>query len=141
MVGKSREFVSFNLGVPQVTVLGLLLFSIMINDITAVRPERNLLIKYADDKPLSFPIKTTLPNSSVIQEVQNVQQWGIENRMELNLSKTWEMQKQVPDSLPSIGRKHELMLLGVTFNQDPSNWGTQIDLLLHKATIAPGYIS
>ena len=58
----------------------------------------------------------------------------------LHLSKTWEMiltgntAKQMPDPLPSIGRKPEHKLLGVTFNQDPCKWDTRIDLLLHKAS-------
>ena len=59
----------------------------------------------------------------------------------LNLSKSWEMvltgktTKQVPNPLPSIGRKPELKLLGVTFNRDPCNWVTQIDLLFHNKAI------
>ena len=60
--------------------------------------------------------------------------------MKLNLSKTWEIvsrgktTKQVPSALPSIVRKPELKLLGVTFNEDPCDWDTHFDLLLRKAS-------
>ena len=50
------EFASVNRGVPQGTVLGPILFSIMVNDIRPVYPERNLLLKYADDLTLSIPV-------------------------------------------------------------------------------------
>ena len=52
----STKFVDINRGVPQVTVLGADLFSIMVNDIIAVNPEKNLLLKYTDDITLSVPI-------------------------------------------------------------------------------------
>ena len=42
--------------------------------------------------------------------------------------------KQAPDAVPSVVRKPELKLLGVTFNQDPCNWDTHFDILLRKAS-------
>ena len=60
--------------------------------------------------------------------------------MKLNLSKTWEIvlsgktTKQVLSALPSIVRKPELQLLGVTFNEDPCDWATHFDLLVRKAS-------
>ena len=49
MDGFVTEFVSINRGVPQGTVLGPILLSIMVNDIRPLYPERNLLRRYADD--------------------------------------------------------------------------------------------
>ena len=42
--------------------------------------------------------------------------------------------KTLPDPVTTIVRKSELKLLGVTFNQDPCNWDTHIDSILHKAS-------
>ena len=51
--GFVTKFVSVNRAVPQGTVRGPVLFSVMVNDITPVDPERNLLVqilvKYAGD--------------------------------------------------------------------------------------------
>ena len=50
------SFLNIDRGVPQGTILGLILFSIMVNDISAVSPN-NLLIKFADDFTISMPVK------------------------------------------------------------------------------------
>lgn len=52
----STKIVDINRGVPQVTVLGPDLFSIMVNDIIAANPNKNLLLKYTGDITLSVPI-------------------------------------------------------------------------------------
>ena len=55
MDGFVNEFVSINRGIPQGTVLGPILFTIMLNDIRPVYPERNLLLN-AEDLTLSVPV-------------------------------------------------------------------------------------
>ena len=67
-------------------VLGSVLFSIIVNDIMAGYPNKNLLVKYTDD----ITIRSNFADLS-LDEVQNIQRWSIENRMTLNLKKTWEM--------------------------------------------------
>ena len=66
-------------GVPQGTILGLVLFSIMENDITPVYPECNLPVKYADDLPLSVPVTADQDHSST--EVDRIENWAVENRI------------------------------------------------------------
>ena len=64
-------------GVLPGTVLGPVLFSIMVNDINAVNPERNLLIKFAVDINLSIPmIGPNLPDDRLVREIQNIKLWS-----------------------------------------------------------------
>ena len=83
------EFVSINKAVPQGTVLEPILLSIVVNDIRPAYPERNLLLKYADDLTLSVPGSAYQDHSLV--EVNSIQHCAVRNRMKLNLTKTWEM--------------------------------------------------
>ena len=55
--GVVTSFLNINRGAPQGTVIGPLLFSIMVNDIKPVNP-LTLLIKHADDITASVPVAT-----------------------------------------------------------------------------------
>ena len=79
------KFVEIDRGVPQGTVSGPVLFSIMVNDINVVNPETNLLIKFADDIILSILIGPNLPDDSSASEIQNIELWSSRNHMKLNL--------------------------------------------------------
>ena len=64
-------------GVLQGTVLGSVLFSIMVNDINAVNLERNQLIKFSVDITLSIPmIGPNLPYDRSVRESQNIKLWS-----------------------------------------------------------------
>ena len=138
--GCSTEYVSINRGVPQGTVLGPVLFSIFINDIKAVNTDKNLLVKFADDITVSLPIEASVGLDESETEVQSFIEWSEKNCMQVNLTKTWELllrgktTRTPPEPLEIIGRKEKLKLLGVTFEQVPVNWDSQIDYLLSKAS-------
>ena len=118
--GFVTEFVSINRGVPQGTVLGPILFSVMVNDIRPVYPERNLLLKYADDLMLSVPAVSSHQDHS-FTDVNSIENWAVRNRVKLNLTKTWEIVvhgricKSLPPLVQGIERKSWLKLLGIIF--------------------------
>ena len=136
--GIETEYVHINRGVPQGTVLGSFLFSLMVNDIKPKDPENNMLVKFADDMTVRAPVKTSGDTAS--NEVKNISDWANENRMILNFSKTWEIViskgslKQLPPPIDGIRRKKWMKLLGVKFQDDPCCWDLHVDELLSKAS-------
>ena len=110
----------------------------MVNDISLEGPERNLLTKLADDLTVSAPVK--ISEDSAIEEVKNIKVWASENRITLNMSKTWGMveargrtNKLPPPEIDNIERKSCLNLLGMLLQDYPCNWDMQVDNLLSKA--------
>ena len=101
-------FVVINRGIPQDTVLGPTLFSLMVNDIAAVSPTDKLLVKYVDDTTISVPVRQSTDTAAA--EVKNMKKWADINEMSLNFTRTWEMRmhgkttKLFPPELPGIKR-------------------------------------
>ena len=136
MDGFVTGFVSINREVSQGIVLGPILFSIEVNDMRPVYPECNLLLKYTDDLTLSEPVSARQDYSLI--EVNSIQHWAASNRMKLNLTKNWEMtvhgriSKPLPPLVQGIERKSWLKLLGIIFQENPSDRDLHVDNLLRK---------
>ena len=132
-----NESLDINRGVPQGKVIGPFLFSLMVNDIDLEDVERNLLTKFVDDLTLSAPVK--ISGDSAVEEVRNIKGWVNENRITLNMSKTWEIvvrgrtKKLPPPQIDNIERNSRLNLLGMILQDDPCNWDMQVDNYLLKA--------
>ena len=122
---------------PQGTKLGLILFSVMLNDIQTIDSDSSTLVKFADDLTLTVLVKGIQDQAPL--EVQNILSWAYNNLMTINLTKTKEIvvKGKVERSIPTVtfGIKQEefLKLLRIYFHSSRTNWDKQIDALLSKA--------
>ena len=63
--------------VPQGTLLGPILFSVMLNDIQAVHSDISILVKFADDLTLDVLVKGTQDQTP--REMENILNWAQNN--------------------------------------------------------------
>ena len=134
--GIRTEYVSINRGVPQRTVLGSLLFSVMMNDIKTDSTQ-NELVKFADDLTLEVPVYDD--EDTPMTEVSNIAEWSERNRMQFNMKRTYEMvirskiSTTLPAAIPNIHRKTWLKILGVNLENAPDKWDLHFDEMISRA--------
>ena len=74
-----------NIGVPQGSVLGPLLFSVYINDLPEFVDSRMLL--YADDLKICRAIRSPSDIVMLQRDIDEVENWALLNRLTVNISK------------------------------------------------------
>ena len=132
------EWIDIPSGVPQGTKLGPWLFILLINDLLPAHHER---WKYIDDATVSEIIHINTP-SKIQDTVDCVQNWSVENKMQLNASKCKELvisftkpKKEFP-RLKIISGQSETVnharILGLTISKD-LKWNQHITNIVKKA--------
>ena len=72
-------------GVPQGSVLGHLLFCLIVSDLKPINADTTTLVKYVDD--MCSNLQKQLYNHHVIEEHENILRWSSNNGFKVNLDK------------------------------------------------------
>lgn len=122
-----------DLGVPQGSILGPLVFILFINDLPR-HISKGLLINYADDTSIALSESSFGElQESITTVCREFQDWCRKNRLILNLDKTYTVvfsRLQMPSDI-TLNSSSEVRFLGLLLDQSMS-WSAHIDLVCTK---------
>ena len=137
-VGSVRSSsMSVSSGVPQGSLLGPFLFSVVMGSLQVQSPNCHI-IKYADDVTLCMPIHKNSSNSHISHSHNQLLSWSTAVGLQLNMKKckTLVIPRSTvcsPIVLPGIQTVKQITLLGVVFN-DKWTWKEQVDKIVKTAS-------
>ena len=149
--GQASETATINASVPQGSILGLLLFSVLIDDLVDVC-EKCLLYRYVDVSNLSAPIKSGDRNTveaSLNRNLQRMKAWADKWKITFEPSKCKIMvmhRKRTPSKLNlffgnyKLTENNTLEILGVTI-ASKLLWSKHISTLATRAGQRLGALS
>lgn len=148
--GSVSELLNINLGIPQGSLIGPLLFLLYINDLPNVSPII-LPIMYADDTNIFLSHNDTgmlIRQANIV--LDRIYIWLCSNRLSLNVSKTkfmlFSRKKNIDNEFITLQLNNcklekvsSTTFLGVTID-DALSWKTHIDIVSNKVAKAIGII-
>jgi Reverse transcriptase (RNA-dependent DNA polymerase)/Endonuclease-reverse transcriptase len=145
--GSSSPSINVTSGVPQGSVIGPLLFNIFMLDLPQC--VSSTLLQYADDSTIFAPIKTKSDSFILQNDLFNISNWSIINKMSLNTLKS-QFFTITRSPLPFnnvyslqgniIPKFNSIILLGVTITSD-LKWNLQTELVRNRASKLLGFVT
>ena len=134
---ESSSYAYISSGVPQGSLLGPFLFSVVMASLT-IQNSNCRIIKYADDVTLCMPIIKNSSNSHITDSHEELSMWSISVGLKLNEKKCKAL--VVPRSktcqgvhLSNVQIVDQMPLLGVTFNAKWT-WSDHVDKVVRSAS-------